>query len=252
MMSKLQNHLFYTSSSAVMTEKPTLVLIPGLLCSPDLWREQISGLKDIVNIIVADHTLDDSMEGIAARILDNAPEKFALAGLSMGGYIAQEVVWQAPERVTHLAILDSRSVPDTPDERQKRYDFLQLVDKGSFKGVTRNLLPVLIHESRLEDEELVARIFKMADDVGKEAYKRQIKAILDRENYWERLKTISCPTLVLAGAEDKIIPVSMQRDMAAEIPGAEFVTIPHCGHLPTMEEPEKTNAHLRDWLNRTA
>ncbi|MBO0335054.1 alpha/beta fold hydrolase [Sneathiella sp. CAU 1612] len=235
-----------------MTEKHSLVLVPGLLCTADLWRDQISALSDIAEITIGDHTQDDSMSAIARRILDAAPEKFALAGLSMGGYIALEIMRHAPERVTHLAIMDSRAVADTPEERQKRIDFIKLVEQGSaFKGVTRSLLPILIHESRLEDEELVARIFKMAEDVGKDAFLRQERASLDRIALWDVLKTITCPTMVLSGADDKLTPAKIQREMAVEIPTAQYVEIPNCGHLPTMEEPEMTSKYMRHWLART-
>ena len=235
-----------------MTEKHSLVLIPGLLCTADLWRDQIEALDDVADITVADHTRDDTMSAIARRLLSDAPERFALAGLSMGGYIALEVMRQAPERVTHLAIMDSRAVADSPEDRQRRLDFIKLVEKGSaFKGVTRSLLPILIHESRLKDEELIARIFKMAEDIGKEAFLRQERALLDRDVLTDMLRTISCPTLILAGADDKLIPPKLQRAMAVEIPTAQYVEIPNCGHLPTMEEPELTSKHMRHWLARS-
>ncbi|WP_340149705.1 alpha/beta hydrolase [uncultured Sneathiella sp.] len=235
-----------------MTEKHSLVLIPGLLCTGDLWRDQIEALDDIADITIADHTRDDTMPAIARRLLSEAPERFALAGLSMGGYIALEVMRQAPERVTHLAIMDSRAVADSPEDRRRRLDFIKLVEQGStFKGVTRSLLPILIHESRLNDEELIARIFKMAEDVGKEAFLRQERALLDRDVLTEMLKTISCPTLILAGADDMLIPPKLQRAMAVEIPTAQYVEIPNCGHLPTMEEPEVTSKYMRHWLARS-
>ncbi len=235
-----------------MTEKHSLVLVPGLLCTADLWRDQMIALSDIADITIGDHTQDDNMSAIAERILASAPERFALAGLSMGGYVVLEIMRQAPERVTHLAIMDSRAVADTPEDRQKRIDFMKLVEQGSaFKGVTRSLLPILIHESRIEDEELVARIFKMAEDVGKEAFLRQERALLDRAVLTDMLKTITCPTLVLAGADDKLIPAKIQREMAVEIPTAQYVEIPNCGHLPTMEEPELTSKYMRHWLART-
>ena len=235
-----------------MTEKHSLVLIPGLLCTGDLWRDQIEALDDIADITIADHTRDDTMPAIARRLLSEAPERFALAGLSMGGYIALEVMRQAPERVTHLAIMDSRAVADSPEDRRRRLDFIKLVEQGStFKGVTRSLLPILIHESRLNDEELIARIFKMAEDVGKEAFLRQERALLDRDVLTEMLKTISCPTLILAGADDMLIPPKLQRAMAVEIPTAQYVEIPNCGHLPTMEEPEITSKYMRHWLARS-
>ncbi|MAZ03954.1 MAG: alpha/beta hydrolase [Sneathiella sp.] len=235
-----------------MTEKHSLVLIPGLLCTGDLWRDQIEALDDIADITVADHTRDHTMPAIARRLLSEAPERFALAGLSMGGYIALEVMRQAPERVTHLAIMDSRAVADSPEDRQRRLDFIKLVEQGSaFKGVTRSLLPMLIHESHLNDEELITRIFKMAEDIGKEAFLRQERALLDRDVLTDMLRTISCPTLILAGADDKLIPPKLQRAMAVEIPTAQYVEIPNCGHLPTMEEPELTSKYMRHWLARS-
>tara|TARA_R110002072_G_scaffold161111_2_gene312586 strand:- start:230 stop:943 length:714 start_codon:yes stop_codon:yes gene_type:complete len=236
-----------------MTEKHSLVLIPGLLCTADLWRDQVAALSDIAAITIADHTQDDNMPDIARRILESAPPRFALAGLSMGGYIALEIMRQAPERVTHLAIMDARAVGDTPEDRQRRIDFIRLVEQGSaFKGVTRSLLPTLIHPSRLEDDALTSRIFKMAEDVGKEAFLRQERALLEREELTSILGTIKCPTLVLAGAEDKLIPPRIQREMAVEIPTAQYVEISTCGHLPTMERPDETTEYMRRWLARTS
>ncbi|PHQ67142.1 MAG: alpha/beta hydrolase [Sneathiella sp.] len=235
-----------------MTEKPSLVLVPGLLCTADLWRDQIIAFENDYNIIVADHTLDDRMPAIAQRLLEAAPPKFALAGLSMGGCIALEVMRQAPDRVTHLAIMDSRAVVDSPEEYKKRQDFVKLVERGtSFKGVTESLLPILIHPSRMQDEDLKQRIYKMADDVGKEAFIRQETALLERVPLTESLQYITCPTLVLCGAEDKLIPAQVQQEMAIEIPTATYEEISHCGHLPTMEAPEKVIEYMRGWLSRS-
>ena len=155
--------------------------------------------------------------------------------------------------MTHLAIMDARAVGDTPEDRQRRIDFIRLVEQGSaFKGVTRSLLPTLIHPSRLEDDALTSRIFKMAEDVGKEAFLRQERALLEREELTSILGTIKCPTLVLAGAEDKLIPPRIQREMAVEIPTAQYVEISTCGHLPTMERPDETTEYMRRWLARTS
>jgi pimeloyl-ACP methyl ester carboxylesterase len=234
-----------------MTEKPSLILVPGLLCSKDLWRDQITAFEKDYTIIVADHTLDDDMISIGRRLLDNAPDKFAIAGLSMGGYVALEVTRQSPERVTHLAVMDSRDIGDGAEERQRRLDFIKLVEQGSvFKGVTGNLMPMLIHPSRLQDEELTNRIYQMAEDVGKEGFIRQEKALLNRQTLTHILPTITCPTLILAGADDILIDVSIQRDMASKIPTADYVEIPDCGHLPTMEKPDAVIDIMKEWLAR--
>jgi pimeloyl-ACP methyl ester carboxylesterase len=234
-----------------MIEKHNLVFVPGLLCTADLWREQITAFENDYSIMVADHTSDDRMPAIAARLLAEAPPTFALAGLSMGGYIALEVMRQAPERVTHLAIMDARAINDTSEERQKREDFIKLVERGkTFKGVTEALLPILIHPSRLGDEDLTNRIYKMADDIGKEAFIRQETALLEREELTGILKDIQCPTLVLAGAQDALISPRIQREMAIEIPTAVYTEVTESGHLPTMERPERTIEIMRTWLAR--
>ncbi|MEH6527851.1 MAG: alpha/beta fold hydrolase [Sneathiella sp.] len=231
--------------------KPTLILIPGLLCTADLWRDQIAAFENQYIIVIADHHSDDAMPAIAARLLASAPPTFALAGLSMGGYIALEVMRQAPERVTHLAIMDSRAINDTPIERQRRQDFITLVERGkTFKGVTESLLPMLIHPSRLTDDTLTSRIYKMAEDIGKEGFIRQEKALLTREELTGTLQDIRCPTLVLSGAQDALIPPRVQREMAIEIPTAVYTEVPGSGHLPTMECPEKTTDIMRTWLAR--
>jgi pimeloyl-ACP methyl ester carboxylesterase len=234
-----------------MIEKPTLILVPGLLCTVDLWRDQIAAFENHYTIMVADHTTDDRMPAIAARLLAAAPPTFALAGLSMGGYIALEVMRQAAERVTHLAIMDSRAINDTPVERQRRQDFITLVERGkTFKGVTETLLPLLVHPSRLTDAVLTKRIYKMAEDIGKEAFIRQERALLEREELTGILKDIRCPTLVLAGAQDTLIPPRVQREMAIEIPTAVYTEVSNSGHLPTMERPEETTKIMRTWLAR--
>lgn len=234
-----------------MIVKPTLILIPGLLCTADLWRDQIAALKNQYTIVVADHTTDDRMPAIAARLLAAAPPTFALAGLSMGGYVALEVMRQAPERVTHLAIMDSRAINDTPVERQRRQDFITLVERGkTFKGVTETLLPMLIHPSRLADDLLTSRIYKMAEDIGREGFIRQEKALLEREELTGTLKDIRCPTLVLSGAQDALISPRIQREMAIEIPTAVYTEVSDSGHLPTMERPERTTEIMRSWLAR--
>lgn len=233
-----------------MEDKHSLILIPGLLCTADLWRDQIQALSDIADIRVPTHHLDDSIEAIADRILETAPDQFALAGLSMGGYIALEILLRAPERVTHFALIDTRADADTEKDKKKRQDFIRLVERGRvFKGVTESLLPMLIHPSRFNDNALTSRIYKMAEDIGKDGFIRQEIAIMNRRDRWAELDQITCPTLVLSGNEDALIPASHQEKMARAIPDAEFHIIPECGHLPSMERPFETNTLMREWLS---
>lgn len=226
----------------------TLALLPGLLCDDALWQPQVEGLSDLVGCVVADLTRQDSIAAMAADALAGLPERFALAGLSMGGYVALEILRQAPERVARLALLDTKARADTPAETQRRKDLLALAQRGRFKGVTPRLLPLLIHADRLQETDLPAAVLAMADRVGAEAFLRQQTAIMGRPDSVASLARIACPTLVLCGRQDALTPLPSSEEMAAAIPGAALVVIEDCGHLATMERPEAVTAALRDWL----
>jgi pimeloyl-ACP methyl ester carboxylesterase len=231
-----------------MAEKPDLVLVPGLLCSADLWAPQVGGLSDIAGIKVADHTRHDTMEAIARSILASAPERFALAGLSMGGYIAQEIVRQAPERVARLALLDTGSRADTPERKERRLQLNALAQREGAASVQRELMSVLIHPDRIADKPFTERIVQMAVDVGVDAFIRQHAALMGRRDNRPFLPQIRCPTLVLIGRQDVLTPLELSQEIAAAIPGAQLEIIEHCGHLSTLEQPDEVNRALRAWL----
>jgi pimeloyl-ACP methyl ester carboxylesterase len=233
-----------------MTTLP-LVLVPGLLCDARLWQPQVEALANIAECWVADTSRSDSMAGLAADLLADAPfDEFSLAGLSMGGYIAFEVLRQAKERVRGLALLDTSARPDPPEQQQRRRDLIELAGRGRFLGVTDALLPFLIHPSRLGDAPLVATIKDMARSVGKEAFVRQERAIMGRPDSRPLLPHIQCPTLVLCGADDAVTPVDRHEEMASAIPHAALSVVEHCGHLSTLEQPERVSVALRGWLQR--
>lgn len=231
-----------------MTVLPTLVLLPGLLCNESLWKRQVEALADVAEIVVADMTRDETMSDMAARAFDAAPDTFALAGLSMGGYVAFEMMRMAPERVTRLALLDTGARADTPEQTIRRKDLIGLADRGDFKAVSPRLLPLFVHESRLADEPLTDAISRMAESVGKDAFLRQQKAIMGRPDSRPGLAEIDCPTLVVCGREDALTPVELSEEIAGSIPGADLVLIDDCGHLSTMERPEQVNSALRAWM----
>lgn len=231
-----------------MAVRPTLVLLPGLLCDDRLWKPQVEALSDIAEIVIADMTRDDSMSDMAARALDGAPETFSLAGLSMGGYVAFEMMRKAPERVTRLALLDTGARADTPEQTIRRKDLIGLADRGEFKAVSPRLLPLFVHESRLADAPLIDDVTEMADSVGKDAFLRQQKAIMGRPDSRPGLSDIDCPTLVVCGRQDALTPVELSEEIAGLIPGGHLVLIDDCGHLATMERPEEVNAALRTWM----
>ncbi|MGH8616262.1 MAG: alpha/beta fold hydrolase [Burkholderiales bacterium] len=225
-----------------------VVLIPGLLCSPRFYAAQIPALWRSGPVTVADHTRDDSMTGIAKRILADAPPRFALAGHSMGGYIAFEILRQAPDRVARLALLDTSARADTAEQTAKRKEQIAQAQAGHFGEIPDLLYPNFVHPGRREDAALRGIVHAMAEDAGAEAFVRQLTAIMQRPDSLPGLPAIRCPTLVLVGDQDVPTPPERAAEIAAGIAGARLVTIPDCGHLSAIEQPEAVTQALEAWL----
>ena len=233
-----------------MSDKTSLTLLPGLLCNDALWAHQVKTLADIAHMTVADMTRDDTVGAMADRVLAAAPPlKFSLAGLSMGGYVALEIMRRAPGRVERLALLDTSANADAPETKKQRRGFIAQLDLGGFQGVTGKLLPLLIHKDRLGDDALVAVIKASAKNIGADAFVRQQHATMSRPDGRKSLKNITCPTLVLCGRQDALTPLARHEEMAAAIPGARLVVIEDCGHLSPLEQPHAVSAVMRYWLN---
>lgn len=228
--------------------RPHLILLPGLLTDARLYAHQSTALADIAEVAVGDLTRDDSIEAIARRVLDSAPPTFALAGLSMGGYVALEIMRRAPERVERLALLDTTARPDTPEQTQRRNDAIALARGGRFAEVMPALLPMLVHPAHLALKAVGGLALTMAAAIGPDAFIRQQTAIRDRADSRPSLPAIACPTLVLVGCQDQLTPPDRAAEMAGAIAGARLVTIEDCGHLSTIERPEAVCAALRFWL----
>lgn len=232
-----------------MTELPVL-LVPGLNCSARLYASQIPPLWRFGPVIVADHRRDDTMAAIGRRILALAPPRFALVGLSMGGYIALELMRQAPERIDRLALLDTGARADDDARRVRRDAQIALAQNGRFPEITDALWPMLVDRSRQGDAELKRLVHRMADESGPEAFIRQTTAIKTRPDSRLDLTKIRCPTLVLVGDGDELTPPELSEEMAAGIARATLVRIPDCGHLSTLERPEAVNQALVEWMVR--
>lgn len=233
-----------------MSESLPVVLIPGLLLSARLYCDQIAALWPAGPVMIANHTRDDSMAGIARRILAQAPQRFALAGLSMGGYIAFEILRQAPERVAKLALLDTAARADTPEASAARRTQMELAAAGRFTEVILGLVPRLVHPSREHDAPLIERIRIMGEEVGVRGYLNQQAANIARIDSRPTLRDIRCPTLVLVGDSDVLTPPERAQEIAAGIAGAELVVVPRCGHLSALECPQAVTDALRAWLAR--
>lgn len=227
----------------------SIVLVGGLACTPDLWADQVVGLEDVADVIVTEESSrHPTMRGIARAILERAPPEFALAGLSMGGYIAFEIMRLAPERVTHLALLDTSARPDTDAARDNRGALMDLARDEGMRAVLMRLMPNAVHPDRLNDKALVDRIVQMAWDLGTDTFYVQQAAIMGRLDSRDTLKDITCPTLVACGDVDQITSPDLSREMAAGIAGAELVFFKDCGHFSSMERPELVTAALRALL----
>ncbi len=231
-----------------MSEPLPIVLIPGLLCTPELYAPQIPLLWRFGPVMVADHRRDDSMAGLARRILANAPPRFVLMGLSMGGYTALEIMRQAPERVARLALIDTQARPDTPEQSERRRGQMAAAREGRLAEVAGQLFPLMVHPRRHQDPALQALWRRMAEDTGAEAFVRQQAAIMGRMDSRPALGGIDCPTLILVGDQDALTPPDRAEEMAAGIAGATLVTIPGSGHLSPVEQPDAVSAALASWL----
>ena len=225
-----------------------ILLVPGLVSSPRIFAPVVPALWRHGPVTLANHIRDDNMATIARRILAEAPPRFALAGHSMGGYIAFEIMRQAPERVARLALINTQARADTPEATTRRRSQIARAQTGEYRAILDELFPGFVHPSRRDDADLRRLVYDMGDDVGAEAFVRQQTAIMNRPDSQPLLAWIKCPTLVLTGDEDNTIPNSMSKEMADGIHGAKLVILADCGHLPQVEQPQAAADALVEWL----
>ena len=225
-----------------------LLLLPGLLEDADAFEAVIAGVADVATTVVADLTRADNMAALARSALEQAPEgPLLVAGHSMGGYVALELMRQAPERVAKLCLLNTHARPDAPEATENRRRLMALADKD-FEGVVTALLPKLMTADHLKDPILTGTIGAMALATGKEGFKRQETAIIGRIDSRPHLGDIRCPTLVVAARDDQLMPVALLEELARGIPGARLAVVEDCGHMAPLEQPEEVLALVRDWI----
>jgi pimeloyl-ACP methyl ester carboxylesterase len=232
-----------------MAQSLPLVLVPGLTCTARLYGPQISALWPFGPVTVADHRRDAEIGAAAKRILDNAPPRFALAGLSYGGYIAFEIMRQAAERVVKLALLDTSARADTPEQTPGRNTQIAMAQSGRYAEIPDLSIPRYLNEKHQRDERLTTIVRQMIEETGPEAFVLQLKAIMSRPDSRPLLASIRCPTLVLVGDADVATPPELNKEIADGIPGAKLTVVPDSGHLATLEQPEAVNAALAEWLS---
>jgi pimeloyl-ACP methyl ester carboxylesterase len=225
-----------------------ILLVPGLGGSARIYAPLVPALWRFGPVTVANHVRDDSMGAIARRILAEAPPRFALAGHSMGGYIAFEIMRQAPERVARLALLNTQARPDTPEAIERRRGTIKAIEAGGFSRGIDAAYPGFVHPSRRDDAALRKVVDEMGEDIGTDAYVRQLLAVMGRADSRPTLATIACPTLVLTGDQDNTVSNTLSVEMAQGIPGAKLVVVADCGHLSQIEQPQAVAEALTEWL----
>jgi pimeloyl-ACP methyl ester carboxylesterase len=224
-----------------------IVMIPGLCSDAAIWSRTIAALGGDFSCVVGDTLQDSSLAGMARRILDSAPDQFALAGVSMGGMVAMELMRLAPPRVTHLALIDTNARPDTV--RQKIYRSVANLVVGmtsDFRPLAKRSLPTLVHPDVSED--IKSEMIEMSMRVGPKAYVRQNRAVSARTDLREILPRIAVPTSVIVGEEDALIPVARSREIHDLAPRSTLHIIPDCGHLPPIEKPTVVADLLRELM----
>jgi pimeloyl-ACP methyl ester carboxylesterase len=229
-----------------MAPLPT-VLIPGLYATARMYLAQLPALWRSGPVLVADHTRDDDLDAIAERIVANAPPRFALAGLSMGGALALAVLRQAPERVERLALLNATAQPDTEEAKAIRRAAIERLRAGDCDALADASFPLLVHPAHVEDEGLRAVQREMLRATGAEAAIRQLNAYMNRPDARPGLGAIAVPTLVVVGDADRLTPPDRAAELADGIAGARLVTIPECGHISTLEQPDAVTRTLVAW-----
>jgi pimeloyl-ACP methyl ester carboxylesterase len=230
-----------------------LVLVPGLLCDDAVWAPQREALSHRWQVQIPRHGELDSLGAMAEAILAHAPPRFALAGHSMGGRVALEVYARAPERVTHLALLDTgyEGLPggDAGErERDGRLRLLAIAKDQGMRAMGTDWARGMVHPRRLADTALMDAVLDMIARATPAVFEAQIRALLARPDRGALLPSITVPTLVLCGHEDSWSPIARHRLIAAQIAGSVLVDVPDCGHMCTMERPEVISAALAAWL----
>lgn len=226
-----------------------VLLLPGMLCDARLWSAQARKLEQPV--YYADTTSADNFTDMATAVLRDAPPTFAMAGLSLGGILAFEIWRQAPQRVTHMALLDTNPHAEKAPRKSRRLEEIGQAAAGGLRELaTEQLKPLYLAESHRDDQVLLDTLLDMAMDLGPDVFRSQSLALRDRVDSAPILPGINCPVLVACGAEDKLCPVEYHTFMAEEIPNATLSIINDCGHISTLEQPDIVTELLLDLIQQ--
>ncbi len=227
-----------------------LVLLPGLMCDARLFGPQIAEMSADTAVMVAPITQGERVEEIASGLLDQLPQRFALAGLSMGGIVAMEILRRAPDRVSRIALMDTNPLAETPQVAAAREPQIVAARTGRMLDVMREEMKPNYLAPGPQRREVLDLVMDMADALGPEVFVRQSRALQRRRDQQSTLRKCKVPALVLCGAHDALCPVKRHDSMAELIPSATLRVLEHSGHLPTLEQPAETTRALRMWMQQ--
>lgn len=225
-----------------------LLLIPGLNCTAAVFAPQVEAFSGERSVVVADVTEDETIAGMARRALAAAPERFALAGLSLGGYVAFEILRQAPQRVSRLALLNTTARPDGEEATRRRLRLIRAAESGRFADLVRPHVEQVLSPAARGNAALVTLVTRMAEETDAQAFVRQHRAAIGRMDSRPGLAGISVPALVVTGRRDAVIPPTDSHEIADEIPVSQLLVLEECGHLCTLEQPRLVCDALARWL----
>jgi len=227
-----------------------VVFLPGMMCDARLFAPQLADLSRDMAVTVAPVTGGDRIEEIASGLLDVLPQRFALAGLSMGGIVAMDILRRAPDRVTRIVLMDTNSLAETPQSAAGYEPFIIKLRAGRIAEAVEMMLGRDVLAPGPARAGVMSALVEMAEGLGVAAIIRQTRALQRRRDYQSVLRRCKVPALVLCGAHDTLTPLKRHEFMAEMIPNATLTVIPDAGHLPVLEQPEVTTAALRGWLKR--
>lgn len=236
-----------------MTESIPLLLLPGLMNDERVWSTVLAALPPGRQVHIAPTHLHASVgESARSAMLAMPAGRFAVAGFSLGGYVALEACRQAPERIAGVALLDTGARADPDDARQSRQRMVEAMGSGTatLEQIAMGFAARVVHPSRLNDKPLLTLLADMAATVGGEGFARQQHAAMNRADSRDLLAGLQVPALVLCGREDQVTPLALSEEMAALLPDAEMVTVEKSGHMTTLERPDAVIAAVLRWLER--
>jgi pimeloyl-ACP methyl ester carboxylesterase len=231
-----------------LSARPTLILLPGLLCDQEIWAGQVARLSERNEVVCPGFLDHPSIETMAQAVLARAPARFSVAGHSMGGRVALEIAARAPHRLERLALLNTGLHPARPGEAEGRSRLVRLAFEEGMGALAHHWLPPMLAPGRARDEGLTARLTAMVERATPRLFQRQIGALLTRPNARRGLAAIPCPTEVIVGRQDGWSPLAQHQEIAALIPRARLTVIGDCGHMSPAEQPEAVTEALVQWM----